>query len=291
MIYSPDVSVIVPVFNAEETLQECVDSILDLDYPKEKLELIFVNNHSTDNTEKILKRYEGEIKILYEDKKGPAAARNKGLLNASGEVIAFTDSDCVVDRNWLKHLVTPLRNKQVGITGGKILAKRPCNEIESFGETIHDHNTAINVFKPPYVITMNWASRLAVLKEANFFNEDFIRCEDAELSHRIFVSGYKIIYAPEAIVYHGNEKNLFGLFREGYLHGIYSVQFIKHYRDSILKAGHRRINLKGYKQIITDFKDFISHKGGINSLCSATFNSGKKVGKILGSLKYSYLDI
>jgi glycosyltransferase involved in cell wall biosynthesis len=291
MIYFPDVSVIVPVYNAEATLQECVDSILNIDYPKGKLELIFVNNNSTDNTEKILKKYGSEIKVLYENKKGPAAARNKGLLNASGEVVAFTDSDCVVDRNWLKHFIIPLKDKQVGITGGKILAKRPCNKIESFGESIHDHHSAINVFKPPYVITMNWASRLDVLKELNFFNEDFIRCEDVELSHRIFVSGYKIIYTPEAIVYHRNEKTLIGLFREGYLHGLYSVQFIKQYRDFILKSGHRRINLKSYKQIITDFKDFLTNGKGIDSLCSATFNSGKKAGKILGSFKYSYLDI
>jgi GT2 family glycosyltransferase len=112
-----------------------------------------------------------------------------------------------------------------------------------------------------------------------------------ELSHRIFVSGYKIVYAPEAVVYHRNEKTLIGLFREGYLHGVYSVQFIKHYNDYMLKSGHHRINIKSYKQIITDLKDFLTNGKGINSLCSATFNTGKKVGKIFGSFKYSYLDI
>ena len=168
---------------------------------------------------------------------------------------------------------------------------RSCNEIEKFGEFIHDHHAAINLFQPPYVITINWASRFSVLKEANFFNEVFIRCEDVDLSHRIYVAGYKIAYAPEAIVYHRNERTLPGLFREGYLHGLYSVQFIKHYSDFLLKLGHRRINLKSYKKIISDFKDYITRKSGIDSLCSATFNSGKKIGKILGSFKYSYLDI
>jgi len=291
MINFPHVTVIVPVYNAEKTLVECIHSILDLDYPKEKLELIFVNNASTDGTDNILKQYESEIKILYERKRGPAAARNKGLLNASCEIIAFTDSDCVVDRYWLNHLLLPLQDEQIGIVGGKILAKRPCNKIEEFEETIHDHHAAINIFNPPYVITMNWASRFSVLKEANFFNEVFIRCEDVDLSHRIYVAGYKIAYVPEAIVYHRNERTLSGLFREGYLHGLHSVQFIKHYNNFLTRSGHRRINLSSYKMIISDFKDFITNRKGIDSLCSATFNSGKKVGKILGSLKYSYLDI
>jgi len=291
MDYLYRVSVIVPVYNAEKTLKECINSLLDIDYPKEKLELIFVNNSSTDRTEFILNEYKGRIKILYERKKGPAAARNNGLLNASGEIIAFTDSDCMVDRHWLNHLLLPLQDEQVGIVGGKILAKTPYNKIEKFGEAIHDHESAINIFRPPYVITMNWASRLLVLKEADFFNEDFIRCEDVDLSHRIFMAGYKIVYAPEAVIYHRNEKTLSGLFKEGYLHGLYSIQFIKHYSDFLLKSGHRRINLNSYKKIISDFKDYITRKNGIDSLCSATFNSGKKIGKILGSLKNSYLDI
>ena len=285
------VSVIVPVYNAEKTLEECIQSIFDLDYPKEKLEPIFVNNASTDNTVQILKKYEDKIKILSENKRGPAAARNKGLQNASGEIIAFTDSDCMVEKNWLENINPFFQDEKIGIIGGKILAKPPYNEVEKFGEFIHDHNSAINLFKPPYVITMNWASRLSVLKEMNFFNEDFIRCEDVDLSHRIYMAGYKIVYAPEAIVYHRNEKTLHGLFREGYLHGLYSIQFIKHYSDFLLKSGHQRINLNSYKKIISDFKNYLTRKNGIDSLCSATFNSGKKVGKILGSLKYSYLDI
>src|SRR5437870_13786471 len=86
----PRVSVVVPVFNAQETIRECIQSLLDLNYPKANLELIFVDNASTDRTPEI------------------AAARNKGILHAAAEIIAFTDSDCVVDRDWLRHLIPPL---------------------------------------------------------------------------------------------------------------------------------------------------------------------------------------
>lgn len=286
-----NVSIIVPVYNAEATVEECIKSILELDYPKKKLELIFVNNNSNDDTGKILKKYESEIKILYENKRGPAAARNRGLKNAEGDIVALTDSDCIADKEWIKNIIIPLKDDNVGISGGKILARVPYNKIEKFGESVHNHEAAINHFKPPYVITMNWASRISVLNQMNFFNEEFIRCEDIDLSHRIYSAGYKIVYAPDAVVYHRNEKTLSGLFREGYLHGKYSVQFIKQYQDFFLNSGHRRINFNSYKKIATDFKEYFTNGKDIASLCSAVFNSGKKAGKILGSLKYSYLDI
>jgi hypothetical protein len=76
----------------------------------------------------------------------------EGILNARGDIVAFTDSDCVVDKNWLQQIVFPLRDDSIGIVGGKILSKRPCNTIEKFGEKIHDHNRTINEFEPPYVI-------------------------------------------------------------------------------------------------------------------------------------------
>jgi len=286
-----NVTIIVPVYNAEKTIEDCIKSILSLDYPKEKLELIFVDNKSTDNSNDILNKYKSDIKIFFEKKRGPAAARNKGLQNVSGNIVAFTDSDCTVDKDWLKKIIFPLEDERVGISGGKILAKIPFNKIEKFGESIHNHEAAINQFKPPYVITMNWASRLQVLKDMNFFNAEFIRCEDVDLSHRIYISGYKIVYTPDAIVYHRNEKTFPRLFREGYLHGIYSVQFIKHYHEFFLKTGHRRANLDNYKKIFFDLKQYFTNGKNIDSLCWAIFNSGKKVGKIVGSLKYSYLDI
>jgi glycosyltransferase involved in cell wall biosynthesis len=291
MIYLPIVSVIVPIYNAESTLAACINSLLGLDYPKENLELILVNNASTDRTADVLNRYSREIEILYEEKKGPAVTRNKGLLNARGYVVAFTDSDCVVDKDWLRQIVIPLQDDSIGIVGGKILAKRPCNKIEEFGEKIHDHNRSINEFKPPYVITMNWASRLCVLKEVGLFNESFKRGEDVDLSYRILQAGYKFVYKPEAIVYHRNEKNLSGLFQEGYLHGHYSIKNLKSHKNFLKKFGHRRFNLSSYAEILSSFAKFILGRSRSDSLCHFVFNSGKKMGKFFGCIRFFYVDL
>ena len=79
---------------------------------------------------------------------------------------------------------------------GIILSKRPHNAIERFGEHIHDHNRAINEYKPRLVITMNWTSKLSVLKELNMFDENFTRCEDVDLSYRILQAGYRFAFKP-----------------------------------------------------------------------------------------------
>jgi len=184
-------------------------------------------------------------------KKGSAAARNKGILKANANIIVFTDSDCIVDREWLRHIVSPLNDERIGIVGGKILAKRPCNELEKFGEKIHDHENIIKKLKPPYVITMNWASRQAVLKELGLFDEKFIRGQDVDLSFRILKKGYELVYEPKAIVYHRNENTLLGLFLEGYAHGFNSLRIIKKHKDFMKQFGYRRFNPKSYYELLS----------------------------------------
>jgi glycosyltransferase involved in cell wall biosynthesis len=287
----PHVSVVVAVFNAQQTIRECIQSLLDLNYPKANLELIFVDNGSTDRTPEILSQYQQDIRILHEPKKGPAAARNKGILNAAADIIAFTDSDCVVDRDWLRHLIPPLENPLVGIVGGTILAKRPCSKIERYGEIIHDHSSSINEFTPPAVIAMNWISKLSVLKRVNLFDECFIRCEDVDLSYRILQSGYIFAFQPHALVYHRNESTYSGLFCEGFLHGLYAVQTIKKHRDYLSAVGHRRFNRASYTAIFASLLHALLAEDRAPGICSFVFNSGKKIGKIAGSLRFCHLDL
>ncbi|MGH7900227.1 MAG: glycosyltransferase [Thermodesulfobacteriota bacterium] len=291
MNFLPKVSIIVPVFNAEHTIKECIDSILSQNYPREKLELIFVNNSSTDNTQTLLEEYDGRIKILRERKRGPAAARNKGVLNSTGEIIAFTDADCSVDKNWLKKIVKPLQDESIGIVGGKILSKRPCNKIEEFGENIHDHGKAINEFKPPYVITMNWASRRSVITEVGLFDESFTRCEDVDLSHKIMQANYRLVYEPDAIIYHSNEKTLSGLFIEGFRHGFWSIKGHKKWKNLISPFGHHRFNFSTYKDLLESLINYLTGQDRQHNICYFFFNLGKKFGKISGSFRFLYIDL
>jgi glycosyltransferase involved in cell wall biosynthesis len=218
----PTASVVVAVYNAEATLRACVDSLLRLDYPADRLEILCVDNASTDATGRILAAYADPVRVLRESVRGPAAARNRGLRHARGEVVALTDADCTVAPDWLRHLVAPLADASIGIVGGCIRSRRPCNVIEAFGERIHDHAWALAESRPAYAITMNWASRARVLADIGGFDEALLRSSDVDGSYRIQAQGYRLVYEPRAVVYHRNERTPWGLMHEGYVHGFHA---------------------------------------------------------------------
>ena len=284
------ISIIVPVFNGEKTIQDCLYSLMAQEI-SQPYEIICVDNASTDRTSQILEQYQGQIKMFHETKRGPAAARNRGLQNASGEIIAFTDADCVVEKDWLENLVDSLKEPDIGIAAGKILSKQPCNPIEKFGEEIHDHSKAIDVYRPPYAITMNWASRFSVLKESFFFDENFIRCEDVDLSYRIFQKGYRLVFNPRAIVYHANENNYRGLWSEGFLHGYYSIPVLKKHHEFLKLFGHRRWNHRTYFDLAHHLIGSFRRRQQTVSRCQFAFNSAKKIGKMIASIRWKYVDL
>lgn len=219
----PTVSVIVPVRNGGATLLPCLQSLLGLRYPAERLELIVVDNGSTDDTPAILAGFRDRLRVLDEPKRGAAAARNTGIRAARGDCIALTDADCVVDPDWLAELVQPLARPDVGVSGGRILSVEPGNRIERFGEKIHDHRRALEEFLPPYAISMSWASRRAVLLDVGLFDEALLRGQDVDLAWRIHAAGLRFVYRHDARIYHRNERTLRGLFAEGHTHGYFGV--------------------------------------------------------------------
>jgi glycosyltransferase involved in cell wall biosynthesis len=289
--YEPTVSVIVPAYNAEVTINACVRSLLELRYPQEKLELMVVENGSRDGTARALEGYGQRIVLLHERKRGAAAARNAGLARARGEVVAFTDADCTVHREWLRHLVVPLQDPGVGIAGGSILAGPSANEIERFGEEIHDHRRAIEDLRPPYAITMSWASRSEVLRELGGFDERFRRCQDVDLSYRAVQAGHRLAFVPDAVIYHRNEDSLAGLFREGFVHGFNGVHARKRHESFLRRHGHGRGGRPRYSDIGARLRDWARGRDTPRSRCDAVFSSGKKAGKLLGSLRFGHLDL
>lgn len=281
------VSVIVPVYNGQATLEKCVDSLLGLDYDKRSWELICVDNGSTDDTREILTRYGDRIRLLDETRRGPAAARNRGLAAARGPLVAFTDADCTVDPGWLRNLVGAMEGEGT-VVGGRILANAPANPVEKFGERIHDHRKAIEVFAIPYVITMNLCVHLSLLKRIGLFEVGFRRGEDSDLSFRLLAAGARFAYEPQAIVHHRNESNLAGLFREGFQHGYWGVLVRREHRELFSRAEARESPWRGYRRILTSLAAAARGDDRVASLCQAVFDSGKKLGRTVGSVRFRH---
>ncbi len=111
------ISVVVPFWNVERYIGRCVEALLTQDYPSDSYEIIMVDNNSTDASAEIVRRH-ARVRLLNERKQGSYAARNRGLREVKGEIIAFTDPDCVPARDWLRAIESALEQQDVGIVLG-----------------------------------------------------------------------------------------------------------------------------------------------------------------------------
>src|ERR671916_681647 len=111
---TPFVSIVVPVLNGERTLRGCLTSLLRVDYPPDRREILVVDNGSTDRTAEIIQSF--PVQYLREEQRGCSAARNRGIQASRGELIASTDADCVVSSGWLRELVQAF-DEEEGVGG------------------------------------------------------------------------------------------------------------------------------------------------------------------------------
>ena len=279
---APAISIVVPVYNGAATIEACVQSLLRLESPGAAVEIVIVDNASSDRTLRILERYRTQIRVLHERVRGAAAARNTGIRNARGDIIAFTDADCIVEPRWLRNLVPALCNEAVGIVGGPILSILPCNRIEKFGEKIHDHRRALEDASA-YAITMNWASRRAVLEEAGLFDESLLRGQDGDLARRIRMRGYRLVFCAEAIVRHRNERTLRGLFLEGVAHGRAIVAIDTKYPNASRADLFSPLTLR--RRLKQNLRRCLSGKRNFDVLYEVVFDAGKMTGVKLHSMR------
>jgi O-antigen biosynthesis protein len=291
LAWLPRVSVVVAVYNGAETLDQCIQSLRVLEYPGPEPELIVVDNGSRDGTLALLDRHRDRVTVAHERRRGAAAARNTGVRQASGEVVAFTDADCVVDSAWLRHLVQPLRDPRVGIAGGTILSAEPRTTVTLFGERIHDHHKAIQVYRPHYAITMSWASRREVLQRLGGFDESFLRAQDVDLAYRIQQTGLTLSFVPEAIVYHRNERTLRGLFHEGFVHGMYGVLIHKTHQAFVAAHGYRRFRARRYSTLLSQCARAVRGRRTGAEACECVFLLGKRFGALAGSFRFRHVDV
>ncbi len=212
----PCVSVIIPAYNARSTLRSCLDSVMKLDYPKEKLDIILVNNNSTDSTEDIARSY--PITVLREENvQSSYAARNRGIKEAKGELIAFTDADCVVTPSWVKYLVRDWRDKSIGCFCGEIEAYQPTSIVEKFSARVGilRQEWALSNTYLPFAQTANSAFRKVVFDKIGLFISEMVTGGDGEMAWRMQKKlGLTIKYIPEAVVYHKHRSTVIGLFRQ-----------------------------------------------------------------------------
>ncbi|MBC8262932.1 MAG: glycosyltransferase [Anaerolineales bacterium] len=180
------------------------------------------------------------------------AARNTGIQEARGEIIAFTDADCIADENWLRELVAPFADPQVGGVGGQVLDYPPANMVESFLCSLKPFSRyqTDDVFLP-VLLTVNTAYRKAHLLAVGLLNQNLFTAADVDLAWRVQLrTGAKVVYAAQAIVHHKHRATLKGLFKQFRRHGFGEILLDAMYKDH---PGYQRTPARQLKRIGSQF--------------------------------------
>jgi GT2 family glycosyltransferase len=198
---TPRVSVVVCTYNGGRTLRQCLLSLQGLDYPD--YEVIVVDDGSTDDTRAILADFP-EVRAIHQPNRGLSVARNVGLQAATGQVVAYTDSDCFADPDWLTHLVDQLQRSGAAAVGGPNLTPpdgwaaacvaaspgQPTHVLES--DQVAEHIPGCNM-----------AFRRKALLQVNGFDPVYRKAgDDVDICWRLQQAGKWITFAPGAFVWH-----------------------------------------------------------------------------------------
>lgn len=207
----PFVSVIVPVYNDAQRIGKCIEALLNQTYTNDKYEVIIIDNGSTDETRTVIKKY--PVKLLIEDKiQSSYAARNKGIKNTRGEIIAFTDSDCIPNADWIEKGVANLLSvPNCGLVGGEINvffknSGKP-NAVELY-DSIMGFNQREDIERHNFGSTANVFTFKNIFDNVGLFDDELKSGGDNEWGRRVFAYGYKHIYANDTIVAHPARNSL-----------------------------------------------------------------------------------
>lgn len=203
---TPFVSVIVPAFNASDSLPLCLERLCQQTYPASHLEIIVVDNHAAPTLRELVARFP-DVVYLHEPRAGSYAARNCAIRRARGTLLAFTDADCVPQHHWVERgIEVTLATTNCGLVGGRVQLEfenpqapgvwEICDHIVMGFPQIHcvqDHN---------FSMTANLFTRREVFESVGLFDEALRSTGDLDWGRRVHNAGYAQIYAHTAVVTH-----------------------------------------------------------------------------------------
>ena len=239
----PLLSVVIPAYNAAATLPDCLRTLNSQSLPRDRFEVIVVDDGSDDNTAELAER--GGARLVRSQRGGNAVARNLGNQAAAGEWVAFTDADCLVTRHWLRLLLAATQRNPAPLgVAGEIVGYQPTTPAERFVELNGGIAVGRHVVHPtfPYPHHANALYRRSHLLAVKGLDERLGFYPGPDLHRRLQERfGGELVYAPNAVVFHRHPATWSQFTRQQQRYGIGYAQHLLRYRAELTWSWTREV--------------------------------------------------
>jgi len=261
--FKPKISIIIHAYNEEKNIGNCLRSVLKSKYDSD-IEIICIDDGSTDNTRKIISRYakkNHKIRLIKNKHLGKSASLNTGVKNAKFDYILTLDADTVIQKEFLKQIIRPFKDKSTGATNGVVLIKNPHKIIEYFQATEYFFHNIIRVSFSRLFNNGIWffgaaaCYRKDVLTKVGGFGSDVLT-EDMDISLKIFEKGFNVITVESAYYFTEALSSIPGLINQRmrwFYGGLQCV--LKHYR--LIKKNSFALRFLLFNQVFWSFYSII----------------------------------
>lgn len=231
----PFVSIIIPCRNERRFIGDCLQSIIDNDYPKERLEVLAVDGMSEDGTRAVIESYAQQypwIRLIENPKRITPVALNIGIKNAKGEIIIWMSAHNRYDKNYISRCVESLEKYGADNVGGvmKTLPREDSFMAQAIVASLsHRFGVGNSYFrvqtnKPKWVDTVfGGCYRREVFDRVGLFNENLVRGQDMEFNLRLKKAGGKTLLVPDIVSYYYARSDLKSFWKHNWANGVWAV--------------------------------------------------------------------
>lgn len=239
------ISVVIPNYNGSKTVGKCLEAALSSKY--DRYEVIVVDDKSSDNSVEIINSFPCRL-IKLAEHAGAAKARNTGARESAGEIIFFTDADCIVSGDTLSLVHKAIKGQKNTVIGGSYTPLPYDSNFFSIFQSIFINYSELKQRKPDYIATHSMAIEKFIFEENKGFSEKFLPIlEDVEFSHRLRRSGYQLLMEPDILVRHIFNftfwKSLKNAYRKSRCWTMYSLGNRDVFRDSGTASQGLKVNV------------------------------------------------
>jgi cellulose synthase/poly-beta-1,6-N-acetylglucosamine synthase-like glycosyltransferase len=235
------VSVIIPACNAAPTIGQCLEAVGSQSYSAD--EVIVVDDGSTDDTAGVAETF--GVRVIRQPNQGPGAARNRGAAEAEGDVLMFTDADCAPAPDWVERMMAGFGSPDVAGAKGTY-ETRQRGLVPRFVQLEYEsrYDRMAGQESIDFVDTYSAGYRRGVFDESGGFDEALRMDQDQELSFRLAEAGERLVFVPEARVYHVHDRTVQEYVRRKFRIGYWKVQVVQAHPAKAVADSHTPQTLK-----------------------------------------------